>query len=109
MFTNKYSILDLHVWLCIEKLQVCCPADTFGPTCDKCSNCNGNGKCKGSGTRKGNGQCACDVGYKGEFCMACADQYYESFRDDTKLLCSICHVACGDDGGCTSAGPKGCY
>lgn len=93
--------------MCIDKLQVCCPADTFGAKCQPCSDCNGNGKCKGSGTRKGNGKCACDVGYKGEACNECDNQFYESFRDESKLLCSICHVACGADGGCTSGGPKG--
>lgn len=86
---------------------MCCPPDTFGAKCQPCSDCTGNGKCKGSGTRKGNGKCACDVGYKGEACNECDNQFYESFRDETKLLCSMCHVACGTDGGCTSGGPKG--
>lgn len=65
------------------------------------------GVCKGNGTRKGNGKCSCDNGYAGETCNECADEYYESFRDETKLLCSLCHEAC-DTSGCTSAGPKGC-
>lgn len=99
---------DLHQWLCIDKLQVCCPTGTFGARCEPCAECNGNGKCKGNGTRKGNGKCACDAGYRGEACMECDNNWYESFRDETKLLCSICHVACGGDGGCSAAGPKGC-
>lgn len=99
---------DLHTWLCIEKLTVCCPDGHFGPNCDACSDCNGNGKCKGNGTRKGNGKCSCDAGYTGESCDNCSIQYYESFRDDTKLLCSPCHASCGGDGGCTVSGPKGC-
>lgn len=99
---------DLHQWLCIDKLQVCCPTGTYGARCEPCAECNGNGKCKGNGTRKGNGKCACDTGYKGDGCMECDNNWYESFRDETKLLCSICHVACGGDGGCTAAGPKGC-
>lgn len=93
--------------MCIDKLEVCCPDYTFGPNCEKCSDCNGNGKCKGNGTRKGNGKCACDIGYKGEDCNECDNYYYESFRDTTKLLCSICHAACENNGGCTGAGPKG--
>lgn len=64
------------------------------------------GVCKGNGTRKGNGKCACDSGYTGEFCHDCDLEYYESFRDNEKLLCSSCHHSCAL-GGCTSAGPKG--
>lgn len=57
--------------------------------------------------RKGNGKCTCDKGYKNESCNECDNEYYESFRDETKLLCSQCHHAC-DAGGCNTAGPKGC-
>lgn len=99
---------DLHRWLCVERLAVCCAADTYGPECKACADCSGNGKCKGAGTRKGNGKCACDTGYRGERCAECDQQYYESFRDETKLLCSVCHVACAPDAGCTGAGPKAC-
>lgn len=98
---------ELFPWLCITKLEVCCPPNKFGPNCDLCSDCNGNGKCKGNGTRKGNGKCACDEGYTGEFCTDCSIGFYESFRDETKLLCSKCHQACGDDG-CSAGGPKQC-
>ena len=74
--------------------------------------CSGNGKCKGSGTRKGNGKCSCNKvrfsfrisffapyqvifvknqEYGGEKCDQCSGNHYESFRDETKLLCSPCH------------------
>lgn len=100
-------LLDLHKWLCIDETKVCCPVNHFGSNCDPCYNCNGNGICKGNGTRKGNGKCACDDGYAGESCNICDKNYYESFRDSEKLLCSICHVACGD-AGCTGPGPQNC-
>ena len=42
---------DLHEWLCIEKLKVCCPPNHYGPICQPCKGgitnvCGGNGKCK---------------------------------------------------------------
>ncbi|XP_036327999.1 cysteine-rich with EGF-like domain protein 2 [Rhagoletis pomonella] len=98
---------DLHAWLCIDKLQLCCPGGHFGPECKLCTDCNGNGKCKGSGTRKGNGKCACDAGFTGENCKKCADNHYEAYNDGKKMLCSPCHKSC-DDKGCTGAGPKAC-
>jgi hypothetical protein len=60
---------------------------------------------KGAGTRKGNGKCSCDPGYEGEFCNSCAATYFESYRDEEKLLCSPCHASC--QGPCSQAGPKG--
>ncbi|KAH8329125.1 hypothetical protein KR074_004083 [Drosophila pseudoananassae] len=107
-FTHKQGEQpDIHVWLCVEQLRVCCPPDTYGPNCEPCADCNGNGKCKGAGTRKGNGKCLCDAGYTGTNCNECGPQHYESFRDEKKLLCTQCHAACGE-GGCTGAGPKSC-
>ena len=74
----------LREWLCVDKLEMCCPQDHFGPKCQPCAVlglgdkvwcqdnsclsmfncfyqvCGGNGKCKGSGTRKGNGKCSCN-------------------------------------------------
>lgn len=79
----------------------------LGPNCLPCSDCNGNGACKGNGTRKGNGKCSCYAGYEGDACDRCALQYYESYRDDSKLLCTECHIACERNTGCTGAGPKG--
>ncbi|XP_055389428.1 cysteine-rich with EGF-like domain protein 2 [Condylostylus longicornis] len=106
-FNKQTENPDLYSWLCIDKLKVCCPENHYGPDCLKCSDCYGNGKCKGNGTRKGNGKCACDAGYSGDSCMDCDIEYYESYRDEKKLLCTPCHVSCGQ-GGCTGASPKGC-
>ena len=106
-FKHQHEQPDLFTYLCIDKLEVCCPSNHFGPKCEPCNNCFNNGKCKGNGTRKGNGKCACDAGYKSEFCDKCETEYYESYRDNDKLLCSPCHISC-DKGGCTSSGPQGC-
>lgn len=100
---------DLHRWLCIEKLKVCCPANHYGADCSPCPDCAGNGICKGNGTRKGNGKCTCHAGYVGDSCNECDLQYYASFRDDSKLLCSECHAACEKNTGCSGAGPKGIF
>ncbi|XP_014243710.1 cysteine-rich with EGF-like domain protein 2 [Cimex lectularius] len=102
---------DLHSWLCIKKVEYCCPDNHYGPECKPCEGfpdnvCNNNGQCKGSGTRKGNGDCRCNAGYSGPTCSECAEKYYESYRDEKKLLCSKCHPAC--KGSCSKAGHKGC-
>lgn len=100
---------DLHLWLCVNERKVCCPPNTYGPDCLQCSDCSGNGFCKGNNTRKGNGKCSCYTGYTGENCNQCDLQYYESFRDDTKLLCTECHAACAKNTGCKGPGPKGIF
>ncbi|KAK7866283.1 hypothetical protein R5R35_007115 [Gryllus longicercus] len=102
---------DLYHWLCISTRQVCCPDEHFGSNCNPCPGypsriCNGNGKCRGAGTRKGNGSCICDAGYDGDLCDKCGKYFYESYRDEDKLLCSPCHESC--QGTCSQAGPKGC-
>uniref|UniRef100_A0A1A9W0H7 EGF-like domain-containing protein n=1 Tax=Glossina brevipalpis TaxID=37001 RepID=A0A1A9W0H7_9MUSC len=107
-FTQKQTEADLQDWLCVQKLQFCCPPGHYGSECKPCNECEGNGKCKGDGTRKGNGQCACDAGYSGTNCNECSKGYYEAFRDSKKLLCSECHNACTKEEGCTGAGPKAC-
>lgn len=99
---------NLYDYLCVGMRKVCCPINTYGPDCLPCSDCNGNGACKGNGTRKGSGKCTCHAGYTGEYCTDCALDYFESFRDESKLLCSKCHNACEKKTGCTGAGQKGC-
>lgn len=108
---NKQNEVDLFKYVCIDQLKLCCPDLHYGPDCLPCPGypdkvCNNNGKCKGMGTRKGNGKCSCDSGYDGEFCDSCSKTYYESYKDDSKLLCSKCHISCKDV--CTKPGPTGC-
>ena len=50
-FKHQKNSPDLHEWLCIQKLRVCCPDHHYGPDCKPCpgfpdEECNGNGKCK---------------------------------------------------------------
>lgn len=101
---------DIFKYLCVDKLQHCCPDFHYGVNCTPCDGfpdkvCSNNGKCKGSGTRKGNGKCMCNDGYSGDKCDQCADGYYQTYKDEEKLLCSRCHTSC--EGKCTKAGPTG--
>ncbi|KAL7642441.1 UNVERIFIED_CONTAM: hypothetical protein RMT77_007002 [Armadillidium vulgare] len=110
-FHFQESHPNLHGWLCIDKLKVCCPANHFGADCLPCKGgtenpCSGNGKCKGSGTRKGNGECDCNTGYEGSLCNKCSSGFFEAYRDENKILCEPCHKSC--DVYCTQAGPKSC-
>ncbi|CAG9855194.1 unnamed protein product [Phyllotreta striolata] len=110
-FKDQKSNPDLFEFLCINTYKVCCPDLHFGKDCTPCPGypdniCNNNGKCKGAGTRKGDGKCHCEKGYTGDFCNNCSKNYYQSYKDDKKLLCSPCHEACLE--GCTKAGPSGC-
>jgi len=111
-FEHQQQHPDLHDWLCIEQLRVCCPNHHYGPDCKVCpgysdnTECSGNGKCKGSGTRKGNGKCVCDKAYAGNVCQRCANGFYSSYKDENNNLCSPCYQSCKDV--CTQAGPKGC-
>lgn len=109
-FNHQLNEPDLYKYFCIEQIKHCCPDLHYGENCTPCTGypdnvCSNNGKCKGAGTRKGNGQCNCDLGYTGDQCNECADNFFQSYRDEKKLLCSKCHVSC--DGPCDSAGPTG--
>lgn len=110
-FNHQQIYPDIYDYICIQQTKRCCPKDHFGPQCTPCPGfpdriCNNNGKCKGAGTRKGNGGCFCDKGYEGNNCSKCANGFYESYKDENKLLCSHCHAAC--DGSCKGPGPKNC-
>lgn len=102
---------DLKMWLCISNMKVCCPENTFGPTCKECPGgkerpCTGNGDCDGAGTRKGTGNCNCKDGYEGDLCDACKDGYFEELKNDTHTTCKVCHRSCQST--CWEDGPKGC-
>ncbi|KAF7287748.1 hypothetical protein GWI33_003383 [Rhynchophorus ferrugineus] len=88
-FKKQKEEPDLMKYLCIDTYEVCCPENHFG-----------------AGTRKGNGKCHCDRGYAGELCNSCSRGFYESYKDDKKVLCSSCHPSC--DGACSKAGSVGC-
>ncbi|XP_012265730.2 cysteine-rich with EGF-like domain protein 2 [Athalia rosae] len=108
---NHQDSKDLLTHLCIDLLKHCCPDKHYGPDCLPCEGypdniCSNNGKCKGSGTRKGNGNCTCDAGYSGDVCDRCSPGYFESYRDEIKLLCTKCHPAC--DGDCKNGGAEAC-
>lgn len=110
-FKHQKSEPDIFKFICIDRLQYCCLDLHYGINCTPCdgypdSVCNNNGKCKGSGTRKGSGKCLCDEGYAGEKCDKCADKYFQTYKDDKKLLCSKCHISCDEK--CNKAGPTGC-
>lgn len=109
-FNYQSTEPSLFKYFCINATKLCCPELHYGENCTPCAGypdrvCNNNGKCKGSGTRKGNGKCHCDVGYDGDYCDSCADNYFQAYKDDTKLLCSKCHQSC--ESTCQSAGPTG--
>ncbi|KAG8194884.1 hypothetical protein JTE90_029175 [Oedothorax gibbosus] len=110
-FKKKSSFPDIYYFLCIDKLQVCCPENHYGPDCKPCigglvNPCNGRGQCKGGGTRKGSGTCRCDTGYTGEFCDKCKVGYYNNTPNQDSWECTKCDKAC--KGHCREGGPKGC-
>lgn len=102
---------DIYEYLCIEIQKTCCPEHHYGPKCTPCLGypdqvCNNNGRCKGAGTRYGSGECHCHSGYNGTLCTECTVGYYQSYKDEKKILCSKCHVACKSS--CKKSGLKDC-
>ncbi|VDN53727.1 unnamed protein product [Dracunculus medinensis] len=112
-FHKQNSDPDMHLWLCVEKLQVCCKEGFFGKNCKPCpgvdkglNSCFGRGKCHGDGTRGGDGKCKCSKGYVGIYCSNCDANYYPIHQSSTSVECKACHKSC--IGGCTTDGPTGC-
>lgn len=96
----------LYDYLCISRLKVCCPKNNFGPNCQACkSNCNEHGTCDGAGTRSGSGNCNCDLGYEGEDCDKCLEDYFRIGTSEDKFTCQKCHHTCK---GCYGLGPNNC-
>lgn len=105
-FSHRNKNVRLHDYLCISKLKRCCPEGKFGPNCQKCpSNCHGHGTCDGSGTRIGSGKCQCDLGYAGEECEKCTEDYFRIATNDNHFTCLSCDLACQ---GCHGPGPLNC-
>lgn len=107
----KNKDTDFYMWLCIENIKVCCPKNTYGPSCTQCPGettrpCKGNGKCDGEGTREGTGKCNCDNGYHGDLCDECKDGFFEESKNETQTKCTACHMSCKST--CWEGGPKGC-
>ncbi|XP_028810624.1 cysteine-rich with EGF-like domain protein 2 [Denticeps clupeoides] len=112
-FRRKSRHPDLYKWFCIETIEVCCPKGTFGPDCNGCVGgserpCHGNGVCDGDGTRGGTGECSCSRGYKGEFCLDCADGFFNRGRNETSSLCAECDKSCRSCAGPSSGDCDGC-
>ncbi|KFO93049.1 Cysteine-rich with EGF-like domain protein 2-A, partial [Buceros rhinoceros silvestris] len=109
-FKLKKKYPDLFKWFCIETIEVCCPAGTYGPDCLACRGgserpCHGNGRCDGDGTRGGDGTCSCKKEYTGDFCLDCSDGYFSTLRNETHSVCTACHAACKT---CTGSSNKDC-
>uniref|UniRef100_W5LDC4 Cysteine-rich with EGF-like domains 2 n=1 Tax=Astyanax mexicanus TaxID=7994 RepID=W5LDC4_ASTMX len=112
-FKRKTKHPDLLKWFCIETIKVCCPKGTFGPDCNTCVGgaerpCHGNGRCDGDGTRGGDGKCSCDDGYEGDFCLDCAERFYNEERNDTFSLCKECYPSCTKCSGGTAQDCEEC-
>ncbi|RMC10257.1 hypothetical protein DUI87_13059 [Hirundo rustica rustica] len=109
-FKLKKKYPDLFKWFCIETIEVCCPAGTYGPDCLACHGgserpCHGNGHCDGDGTRGGDGSCSCKKEYTGQFCLDCSSGYFSSLRNETHSVCTACDASCT---GCTGEGSEKC-
>ncbi|XP_061844931.1 protein disulfide isomerase CRELD2 isoform X2 [Colius striatus] len=112
-FKLKKKYPDLFKWFCIETIEVCCPAGTYGPDCLACHGgserpCHGNGHCDGDGTRGGDGSCSCNKEYTGDFCLDCSSGYFSTMRNETHSVCTACHTACKTCSGPSNKDCKDC-
>lgn len=98
--SQRVSFFD---FVCIKELKYCCPRNSFGPKCTKCSPCNTNELCHGDGTRFGNGTCVCTEGHTGPRCASCKRGYHAVITkdsltsdgaDDRLVVCKPCHRSC---------------
>lgn len=91
---SSESIDDFYRWLCIDRLQLCCPKGTFGKNCRQCQRgdngqvCSGDGECDGDGTRTGNGRCLCGDQFSGTNCSNCRSGYEKSIDENKQVICS---------------------
>lgn len=96
-------------FVCIKELKRCCPRNSFGPKCTKCSKCGRNEHCHGEGTRSGVGNCVCKEGHTGVNCSNCLPKYYHDadvkVGDSNATICKPCHKSCLY---CRQPGPLGC-
>lgn len=107
----KKTRVDFFQYFCITNAKVCCPKNTYGPTCQPCLGgkerpCKKRGKCIGEGTRGGTGKCNCTDGYMGELCDDCTVGFYLGFKNETHTVCHLCHKSCKTS--CTDGTPFTC-
>ncbi|CAI8056580.1 Cysteine-rich with EGF-like domain protein 2-B [Geodia barretti] len=105
-FKLRHKKPDLKLWFCHDQLDVCCPDNTFGPTCQECPGgvddpCGGQGTCEGAEEKDGVGTCRCNRGYRGDSCRECDRGFYNDSSS-----CVACHRACRDD--CSGGGVGDC-
>lgn len=106
---NQNSRISYFDFVCIKELKYCCPENSFGQRCTKCTKCGPNERCHGEGTRSGNGTCVCKDGYAGPQCSSCVRGFYlytsEASHEKNQQLCKPCHKGCAQ---CRGEGPTKC-
>ncbi|KAM7542300.1 hypothetical protein Aperf_G00000010092 [Anoplocephala perfoliata] len=107
--TGKTGLSEIVEIFCNEKLKYCCPWNTFGADCSRCSPCNvENGYCDGNGTRSGDGHCVCRKGFSGKTCDECdLLTHFQSFFENGSINCVPCHSSCS--GGCSDGTSSSCF
>ncbi|GFU27091.1 protein disulfide isomerase CRELD2 [Nephila pilipes] len=109
-YEERTKNIDLFDFFCISQLKVCCPNNTYGPSCVPCPGgvanpCGGHGECMNGGTREEPASCLCDIGYTGKLCDECKAGFYQD-KSSSSFSCKLCDVACKDY--CRGPGPKNC-